>query len=72
MFHTSLRLERWQVFFLGRFKLQSPGLIEASDSGVSGSKRLFVLDKLTEQLFLIDTGAEVSVLLATRSDGLVA
>ncbi|CAB0040807.1 unnamed protein product [Trichogramma brassicae] len=52
-------------------KSAHPGLIEASDSDVSGLKRLFVLAQLSEQLFLIDTGAEVSVLPATHADGLV-
>ncbi len=56
------------LFFLDSGKRQPRSPVEAHVIGGSSSRLLYVTDQCSKRQFLIDTGAEVSVLPATRQD----
>ncbi len=56
------------LFFLDSEKRQPRSLVEAHVIEGSSSRLLYVTDQCSKKKFLIDTGAEVSVLPATRQD----
>ncbi len=56
------------LFFLDSGKRQPRSPVEAHVIGGSSSRLLYVIDQCSKRQFLIDTGAEVSVLPATRQD----
>lgn len=49
-------------------KLENRALAAAGDSGLHESRLFYVLDRVTRQRFLVDTGAEVSVLPVSPSE----
>lgn len=49
-------------------KLKQPSLISAATDGTQQSRRLFIKDKVSRLCFLIDTGADVSVIPPRASD----
>lgn len=51
-------------------KHRGPALAAASDQGHTTSRLFFVVDRIAGHRFLVDTGAEVSILPASRTDRL--
>lgn len=51
-------------------KRRGPALAAASDQGHTTSRLFFVVDRIAGHRFLVDTGAEVSILPASRTDRL--